>query len=151
MKRFNLRTVLGLSSLLGVASVSLPAFARSVPAFAGRARFVTDIAAFEESFGGVLNVSSGSKFYMIPQVVDSAGTTIYVSAKGDNPNQWVHCKHFVVNADGSAGAGSDWSSSSVHNGVVHQFPLSSSGVPVGGFGFVGCDVQPGATLVGINY
>lgn len=150
MNRTRLRSAIALASLAVSASVSLPAVARTVPAIAGRAHHVSESVLFLETAGGVQNISPTSRSFLIPQVVDGPVNSIVVSAKGDDATQFVQCAHYVVDLAGNHKSG-QYLSSSVHNGSGQQFTIQTLVVPAGGFGYIHCNVQPFAVLMGVSY
>jgi hypothetical protein len=151
MTRFYKSSFAAITVLLASGAVALPAFARSVPAYAGgRSADPADASCFLESWGAARNNCATTKSYTMSLPVDSAGNhSVTVFAKGADASSNVGCR-----AIGMGPTGQTWGGGFVY---LPSFPavqpifLAPAFVPDGGALYVYCVVDPGGQINSVNY
>jgi hypothetical protein len=151
MKRNFKASFIAATVVLATGAVALPAFARSVVAYAGgRSAFPGDASCFAEDWGGAKNNCATMKSYEISLPVDSPGSkNVWVNAYGASASNNVGC----------AAIGIDWAISTHWGGTKVYLPSFGSSativtgayVPSGGSLYLYCAVDPGGRINSVNF
>jgi hypothetical protein len=153
MKRTIVLPLSGVAAVLAIATVALPAAARSVPVSSGHATWGgSDTACFSPWYESETNNCSTQKGYTIPLVIDQGGTyfSVTVTAYGASSSNNVGCAAVAVDDDITSvwGGQTFWLSGF---GAPENIALGSVYMPPSGTMFVSCSVDPGGRINAVNW
>lgn len=150
-RMINRSTAVGLAAVLGLAAASVPASARSIIAFAGRAQNPADAGCFGEWFGTLTNGCSTARGLIEPLVIDAAGNyTVIVTAYGATPGNNVGCAAFGINKETTVFWGGAYSYLPTF-GAAADLTLTTFAPFPGGAIYAACTVNSGGRVDVINW
>jgi hypothetical protein len=128
------------------------ASARTTSAITGRARAAADLGCFNVDFsnGFVRNNCSGFRDFMLPLVVDSAGSKTVVAAVRAPNTAETRCRAVGTSKFGLSTSASAFVHPSTP-GVAVEITMGSVSVPGGGYLFLQCEIGTSADITSANF
>ena len=153
-KTSNSRRGLDVTGIVASCLLQPVAFARTVPASAGRPVNASDFACFAMGSSMMTNVCTTAKRFELPLVVDNAGNkTVTISARGASNSSNVCCRAVGGSRDGLTFYASNLNVDQClpSFGAARLITMTGAYVPDWGYLWASCEVRPGGTIITAGY